>query len=96
MASDELLWKIGLPGNTGQERLGSAVAIMAQTPDYLLLPDGPSLDWLEKARPMYYINRQTRELKSRALALGKWVSLGDPVPVSPNERIEVFAPRPSQ
>jgi hypothetical protein len=96
MASDELLWKIGLPGNTAQERLAGAVSVMAQTPSYLLLPDGPSLDWLEKARPMYYINRQTRELKSRALALGKWVNLGDPVPVNPNERIEVFAPRPSQ
>jgi hypothetical protein len=93
MASDELLWKIGLAGNSDQERLANAVAMMAQTPDYLLLPDAASVDWLEKARSGYYINRKTRELKARALALDKWVSLGDPVPVDPNERIEVFAPR---
>jgi hypothetical protein len=42
---------------------------------------------------MYFINRKTRELKSRLLALGKWVSLGDPLRVNPNEQIEIFAPR---
>ena len=95
-ASDELFWKINVPGNTEQERLKNVVSMMAETPDYLLLPDEPTLLWLEHERSFNYINRQTRELMSRLLGLNKWVSLGDPVRVDPNEQIEVYAPREAQ
>ena len=92
-ASDELFWD-KVPGKSEQEKVQSVAAMMeAQSPAYLLLPDDDTLKWLEEARSMYYINRKTRELRSRLLATGKWVSLGEPVQVDANERIEVFAPR---
>jgi hypothetical protein len=93
MAPDELFWKSNLHGDSVQERLDDAVSIIAASPDYVFLPDEATLKWLEQERSMYYINRKTRELRSRLLALGNWVKLGDPVPVSPNEKIEVYAYR---
>lgn len=93
-ASDELFWKMKVPGDSEQERLGNVVSMMAAvSPDYLLLPDEKTLEWLEHDRGHYFINRQTRELMSRLLALNKWVSLGDPIQVDANERIGVYAPR---
>jgi hypothetical protein len=94
MAPDELFWKMKVPGNSDEERLGNVVSMMAaESPDYLLLPDETTLRWLERDRGYYFINRQTRQLRSRLLALNKWVSLGDPIQVDSNERIEVYAPR---
>jgi hypothetical protein len=96
-ASDELFWKMKVPGETEQEKLGNVVSMMvAQSPDYLLLPDATTLNWLERERGFYFINRETRQIMSRLLALNKWVSLGDPVQVDSNEKIEVFAPRDGQ
>jgi hypothetical protein len=93
-ASDELFWNLYVPGNSEKEKLGNIVPMMAAwTPTYLLLPDEPTLRWLERDLGFYYLNRQARELKSRLLALNKWESLGDPVQVGPHERIEVFGPR---
>ncbi len=94
MAPDELFWKMKVPSDSPQERLKNIVAMMAaESPSYLLLPDEKTLQWLEQTRGYYFINRQTRELKSRLLALNKWTSLGDPIQVDANERIEVYAPR---
>ena len=92
MAPEELFWKINLHGNSEQERLKDAVSIVAASPDYLLLPDEATLEWLESARSGHYINGKARELRSRLLAMGKWVRLGNPVRVGANESIEVFAP----
>lgn len=93
-ASDDLFWKINVKGDTEPERFNNIVSMMtAWSPDYLLLPDEATLKWLEHDRSFNYINRQTRGLMSRLMALGKWASLGDPVQVDPNEKIEVFAPR---
>jgi hypothetical protein len=92
MAPEELFWKINLHGDSEQERLKDAVSIVAASPDYLLLPDEATLAWLESARSGHYINGKARELRSRLLAMGKWVRLGSPVRVGANESIEVFAP----
>ena len=93
-ASDELFWKMKVPGDSERERLGNVVSMMAAaSPGYLLLPDEKTLEWLEHDRGYYFINRQTREVMSRLLALNKWVSLGDPIQVDANERIGVYAPR---
>jgi hypothetical protein len=93
-ASDELFWQMNVPGKTLDEKLVSIVGMMvAQSPDYLLLPDAGTLNWLEHDRRFYYINTQTRALMTRLLGLNKWVSLGDAIPVDANERMEVFAPR---
>jgi hypothetical protein len=96
-ASDELFWKIKVAGDSDQEKLENVVAMMvAGSPDYLLLPDEVTLKWLERDRGFYFINLKTRALMSRLLALNKWVSLGEPVRVDANEKIEVFAPRDVQ
>ncbi len=65
----------------------------AASPVYVLLPDEKMLDWVEHDRGYYFINRQTRELMSRLLALNRWSSLGDPIQVDANEKIEIYAPR---
>jgi hypothetical protein len=94
MAPDEFFWKTNVRGDSAQERLHNIVLMMAaESPSYLLLPDEKTLEWLERDRGYYFINRHTRELKSRLLAFNKWTSLGDPIQVDANERIEVYAPR---
>jgi hypothetical protein len=93
-ASDELFWQMNVAGHTDEEKVKNVVAMMAaDSPDYLLLPDAATLDWLERVRGFYFINRETRKIVSGLLALNKWVSLGDAVRVDANEKIEVFAPR---
>jgi len=96
-ASDELFWKIRVAGSSDEEKLGNVVGMMvADNPDYLLLPDDATVKWLEHDRGFYFINMHTRAIVSRLRALNKWVSLGDPVPVDANEKIEVLAPRDIQ
>jgi hypothetical protein len=65
----------------------------AERSPYLLLPDEATLTWLEQDRNYYFINRETRPIMTRLLALNKWISLGTPVRVDSHEKIEVFAPR---
>jgi hypothetical protein len=93
-SSDDLFWKIKVKGDSEPEKLSNVVSMMAaESSPYLLLPDEATVTWLERDRGFYFINRQTRQIMSRLLALNKWVSLGDPVQVDANEKIEVFAPR---
>ncbi len=96
-ASDELFWKMRVPGDSNEERLRNVVSLMnAEDPVYLLLPDEKTLQWLERSRSYNFINGQTRELMTQLLATNKFVSVGDAVAISANEKIEVFAPRASQ
>lgn len=96
-ASDELFWKMKWPDDSDDKRLDNVVTMMlAQSPDYLLLPDEKTLEWLERDRPFNFINRKTRSLMTRLLETNRFASLGDAVAVDTNEKIEVFAPRAAQ
>ena len=96
-ASDELFWKMNVAGKSDAEKIQSVVAMMAsESPAYLLLPDEATLAWLERDRGVYFINLRTRAIMAGLMALNKWVSLGEPVRVDANEKMEVFAPREVQ
>jgi hypothetical protein len=90
--TDELLWKLNVPGRTDPEKMENLFST-AMKSDYLLLPDEPTLGWLEKNMGYNFINLKTRELKTRLLGTGAWVQLGHPAAASPNETIEVYARR---
>jgi hypothetical protein len=91
--TDEVLWKLDVPGETDQEKMDNLVSLAMQSADYLLVPDQPTLDWLEQNRKFNYINLKTRELKTRLIATGAWVQLGNGAAASDHETIEVYARR---
>jgi hypothetical protein len=96
-ASDELFWKMKWPDDSDAKRLDNVVTMMlSESPDYLLLPDEKTLEWLEHDRTFNFINQKTRILMTRLLATNRFASLGDAVAVDTNEKIEVFAPRAAQ
>jgi hypothetical protein len=92
-ATDELLWKLEVPGQTEKEKMDSLVSMAMQSGNYLLVPDEPTLDWLEHNIGFNYINLKTRELKTRLLATGEWVQLGGAAATSEHESIVVYARR---
>ena len=89
----EVQWKLDVPGQTDEDKMANLVSMGTKLPDYLLLPDDPTLDWLEHNLGFNYINLKTRELKTRLLATGTWVRLGNPAVTSEHEAIEVYRRR---
>jgi hypothetical protein len=92
-ATDDLLWKINVPGATDQEKMDNLVTMAQKSADYLVLPDDPTLTWLEVNIARNLMNVKTRELKTRLLATGAYERIGEPNIVSPYETIEVYARR---
>jgi hypothetical protein len=92
-STDTVLWNLDVPGNTDEEKMGNMVSIAMQSANYLLIPDQPTLDWLEKNLKFNLINLKARELKARLLATGEWVQLGGGFAASDHETIEVYTRR---
>ena len=84
-------WDRDFPGKSDSARMDTVTSMAIGTADYLLLPTGQALDFLEQHRSFNFINEKVRELKRRLLATGLWVRLGDPVAISPDESIEVYS-----
>lgn len=88
--SDAGRWSRDIPGRGDEEKLAALFSMAMQESDYLLLPTAETLRFLERSRAYNYINLKTRELKRRLLMTSRWVQLGDPVVISPDESIELY------
>jgi hypothetical protein len=94
-APDADFWKWNVPARGGSSEMDAVTSIAMSVPDYLLLPTGPTLAFLENRQAFKFINLKVRELKRRLLAIPVWTELGAPVAVSPDESIQLYSRIPA-
>lgn len=85
-----LNWAENVQGRNDGEKFAWLVALAEAKVDYMLVPDEPSIRWLEKYHPERHMNTRVREYKRRLLATGRWVQLGPPIVASPEETVLVL------
>ena len=61
--------------------------------DYMLFPDDPTIDVLERVVPYNFINLKVRAIKKRFLESGEWVPLGGLLEITRQERVQIYAKR---
>lgn len=78
---------------TEQEKYDYLRNVADQELDYIFLPDGPSIDWMEKNRPFNFANLKVRGFKRTLLATGRWCAIGDPLVASSYETLQLYVNR---
>jgi len=80
-----------LPGADDAAKIRGLVAIAAAEVDYFFLPDDRTIGWLEQHRSFNFINLKMRDLKRELFATNGWRQVGEPLQITNDEIVELFA-----
>jgi hypothetical protein len=82
-----------IAGANDAEKIETMFRMAHNDVDYMLFPDDPTIDVLERDVPYNFINLKVRAIKKRFLESGEWVPLGGLLAITRQERVQIYAKR---